>query len=192
MRNFEKMKESLCKQIQAMDMEQMEQFTDHLEEWNDRGISLFAPNGLFSCEICEKVFGKCRDTSWDNFAVCSGRFRQYAEMEEGGTIMERIRKDGTLEYLHNGDVVQHFKRERISEEEKKEDRYLYRILCVATDTETERKCVIYQAMYGDFGVYSRSMDMFLSKVDHNKYPDIQQEYRFEKVEYTENEWKKLH
>lgn len=103
--------------------------------------------------------------------------------------IRRIRQNGTVEHLLYGDLVQHFKREKLSEE-KKEDTYLYRILCVATDTETGKKCVIYQAMYGNFGVYSRPMDMFLSEVDHNKYPDIKQEYRFEKVVYNENEWKK--
>ncbi len=50
--------------------------------------------------------------------------------------MRRIRQDGMVEHLLYGDLVQHFKREKLSEEEKKEDTYLYRILCVATDTET--------------------------------------------------------
>lgn len=56
--------------------------------------------------------------------------------------MRRIRQDGMVEHLLYGDLVQHFKREKLSEEEKKEDTYLYRILCVATDTETGKMCDI--------------------------------------------------
>ena len=61
--------------------------------------------------------------------------------------MRRTRQDGTVEHLLYGDLVQHFKRETLSEEEKKEDTYLYRILCVATDTETGKKCVIYHCKF---------------------------------------------
>lgn len=50
---------------------------------------------------------------------------------------------------------------------------------VARDSETEQPVVIYRKLYADGGLWVRPLSMFLSRVDREKYPDVQQEYRFE-------------
>lgn len=79
-----------------------------------------------------------------------------------------------------GTIVRHFKRETIRNPGIND--YLYEIVGLAEHTESKENMMIYRALYGSGKLYARPIDMFMSEVDHNKYPSIQQKYRFENNE----------
>ncbi len=72
--------------------------------------------------------------------------------------------------LQIGKVYRHFKGN------------LYRVEDIAKHSETNETYVVYRQMYGDKSLWIRPLKMFLEELDHTKYPDITQKYRFDLIE----------
>lgn len=83
-----------------------------------------------------------------------------AYIKNGGRNMEQKRS------IQPGQVYKHFKG------------HIIKIMAIAEHTETKETLVIYEHQ-GSHKVWARPLDMFLSKVDHEKYPEVTQTYRFE-------------
>ena len=95
--------------------------------------------------------------------------------------MSEMKTDPEQRIIHAGDLVQHFKGG------------IYKVLSIATHTETLEKVVVYECLkksekvnvpcrIGE--VFVRPLEMFMSEVDKEKYPDSTQKYRMEKLVYT--------
>lgn len=92
-----------------------------------------------------------------------------------GTVPTRVTPvliDGKLDRnFQSGDLVQHFKGG------------LYKIISVATHTETEEPMVVYQSFQDESQgrLWVRPYEMFVSPVDKTKYPEVESLYRMTKV-----------
>ena len=74
-----------------------------------------------------------------------------------------------MEYPKAYEIYRHFKGN------------LYMVICIAEDCDDLSKKVVYKALYGEGKTYVRDLEEFLSEVDHDKYPYIEQKSRFKKI-----------
>lgn len=122
----------------------------------------------------------CKDAPYFvGFKITSKLREQYPDevTTRNPVIIEHpitIRQHTEDRAIHQGDIVRHFKGN------------LYEIMDFAIHTETGEKMVVYKSLYKDENeqhqVFVRPYDMFIEKVDKDKYPQATQEYRMEKVE----------
>lgn len=57
----------------------------------------------------------------------------------------------------------------------------YEVIAIGKNSETLEEMVVYKALYGNNDIWIRPLSMFTTKLDKEKYPDINQEYRFEEI-----------
>ncbi|HIU03668.1 MAG TPA: DUF1653 domain-containing protein [Candidatus Onthocola gallistercoris] len=140
---------------------------------NDEYSSEYDIGDIF--EIDGTWYGGVHITGKSGVPVSLDR-EEYMELDTEPETQEEVILERDI---REGDIVRHFKREWVSEDTSE---YLYKVLAFASHTETGERLVIYQALYAPFKICARPYAMFMSEVDREKYPDIRQKYRFEKVE----------
>lgn len=58
----------------------------------------------------------------------------------------------------------------------------YEVIAIGKHSETLEEMVVYKALYGNNDIWIRPLVMFTTKLDKEKYPDINQEYRFKEID----------
>lgn len=86
-------------------------------------------------------------------------------------------EDNTI--FHIGDKIIHFKWEMNRECDVND--YIYVIIGFPKNTETEEELISYRSVSYPEKEWARPKEVFLSRVDTAKYPDINQTYRFVKL-----------
>lgn len=62
---------------------------------------------------------------------------------------------------------------------------MYQVMAIATHSETGEQMVVYQALYGNFGVYVRPLSMFMDEINLEQYPDAVQKERFQRMVFEQ-------
>ncbi len=110
-------------------------------------------------------------------------FDELEDLKKNGVTQEMLENAEKLKHndkpMFVGNVIHQIEVGRVYRHFKGK---LYLVLDLATHSETGEQYVIYKALYGDCKTYVRPYLMFASGVDYEKYPDVEQMYRFELAE----------
>ena len=130
---------------------------------------------LATCPNCNKVIDSL--SSSKECAYCGVKLRWPKDSTKTIRCIDPYRE------LYTGDIVVHFKRELMSEEDLKEEPnlYMYEILGEIMSADNLEEMVVYRALYEGNAIYARKKWEFLDCVDKIKYPEIKQIHRYEKV-----------
>lgn len=60
--------------------------------------------------------------------------------------------------------------------------HVYKLLCVAKDADNLKEKIVYQNLDNENDIWVRDKEEFLSLVDKDKYPKVDQKFRFELIE----------
>ena len=114
-------------------------------------------------------------------------YKHFKHTEDGGLnnymyVVMGISKPIRKEEIYSKNGVEWLY--KIDYTEKEEQTSLYLIEGKMRHISKEKDdLVIYKSLYNNHIAYARPLEMFLSEVDHNKYPNVKQKYRFELVRY---------
>ena len=145
---------------------------------NDEYTSEYDIGDIFEVEAPGTAASILQENSACRFLLTRKNIWNWIRNPEPEHVPEEMLRD-----IRPGDIVQHFKREWVSTETSE---YLYKVLAFAQHTETGERLVVYQGLYAPFKISARPYAMFMSEVDKEKYPEIRQKYRFEKVQGVKN------
>lgn len=139
-------------------------FAEHIETGNALIVYQEVYTGKIRCGLLETFMAKTELLLANNFCFSQACI----------TLGEKHK-------FYPGDIVRHFKRETVNEDELSSGKYLYEILYYAEYLEED--VVVYRALDAlaeePFKVWVRPVKMFESEVDMEKYPNIKQQHRFE-------------
>ena len=139
-------------------------FAEHTETGDALTVYQEVHTGKIRCGLTETFAAKTELALADNFCFSQALI----------TLGEKHK-------FYPGDIIRHFKRETVNEQEFGSGKYLYEILCYAEYLEED--VVVYRSLDAlakePYKVWVRPVKMFESEVDHEKYPNIKQQYRFE-------------
>ena len=85
-----------------------------------------------------------------------------------------FRKDKVMRKIKKNTIYRHFKGNN------------YLVLDIVYNTDTDEEMVLYKSLYEDCKSYVRPLSIFASEVDHEKYPNIKQKYKYVEIKVGSN------